>query len=104
MVSIVYCYPEFKGYIAHCDASVQLFQELDPHNIPLMVKGSGGTNFRPLFQEIETRNIYPSLMVFLTDGDAILPEDPPRYPVLWVLTGEDKPVPPFGSVAYMYLE
>jgi predicted metal-dependent peptidase len=104
VVSIVYCYPEFKGYIAHCDASVQLFQELDPHNIPLMVKGSGGTNFRPLFQEIEKRNIYPSLMVFLTDGDAILPEDPPRYPVLWVLTGEDKPVPPFGSVAYMYLE
>jgi len=104
MVSIVYSYPEFKGYIAHCDASVQLFQELDPYNIPLQFKGSGGTNFRPLFQEIEKRNIHPSLMVFLTDGDAILPEDPPRYPVLWVLTGEDKPIPPYGSVAFIYLE
>ena len=43
-------------------------------------------------------------MVFLTDGDATLPKDPPRYPVLWVLTGEDKPIPPYGSVACMYLD
>ncbi len=104
MVNIVYSYPEFKGYIAHCDVAVQLFQELDPYNIPMQFKGSGGTNFRPLFQEIEKRGITPSLMVFLTDGDAALPKDPPHYPVLWVLTGENKPIPHFGTVAYMYLE
>ena len=104
MVNIVYSYPEFKGYIAHCDMAVQLFQELDPDNIPMEFKGSGGTNFRPLFLEIEKRGISPSVMVFLTDGDAELPKDPPPYPVLWVLTGENKPIPPFGSVAYMYLE
>ncbi|MDD4767692.1 MAG: VWA-like domain-containing protein [Desulfotomaculaceae bacterium] len=104
MVNIVYSYPEFKGYIAHCDASVQLFQELDLDHIPMQFKGSGGTNFQPLFQEIEKRGITPSLMVFLTDGDATLPQDPPYYPVLWVLTGENNPIPPFGSVAYMYLE
>lgn len=104
VVNIVYSYPEFKGYIAHCDASVQFFQELDPDNIPMQFKGSGGTNFRPLFEEIEKRSITPSLMVFLTDGDAELPKDPPLYPVLWVLTGENNPIPHFGSVAYMYLE
>ncbi len=103
MVNIVHSYPEFKGYIAHCDTAVQLFQELDPDNIPLQFKGSGGTDFRPLFQEIEKRAIFPSLMVFLTDGDATLPKDPPLYPVLWILTGENCPVPHFGSVAYMYL-
>lgn len=103
MVNIVYSYPEFKGYIAHCDTAVQLFQELDTDNIPMNFKGCGGTNFRPLFQEIEKRGITPSLMVFLTDGDATLPEEPPNYPVLWVLTGENCPVPHFGSVAYMYL-
>ena len=32
-------------------------------------------------------------MVFLTDGDADLPKDPPHYPVPWVLTGENCPVP-----------
>ncbi len=104
MVNIVYSYPEFKGYIAHCDAAVQLFQELDPDNIPMQFKGGGGTNFRPLFQEIEKRGISPSVMVCLTDGDADLPKDPPPYPVLWVLTGENKPIPHFGNVAYMYLE
>jgi len=104
MVNIVYSYPEFKGYIAHCDTAVQLFQELDPDNIPMQFKGSGGTNFRPLFQEIEKRGITPSLMVFLTDGDATLPKNPPHYPVLWVLTGENKPIPHFGNVAYMHLE
>lgn len=103
MVNIVHSYPEFKGYIAHCDTAVQLFQELDPDNIPLQFKGSGGTNFRPLFQEIEKRGINPSLMVFLTDGDATLPKKPPHYPVLWVLTGENSPIPHFGNVAYMYL-
>jgi predicted metal-dependent peptidase len=104
MVNIVYSYPEFKGYIAHCDMAVQLFQELDPDNIPMQFKGSGGTNFRPLFQEIEKRGISPSVMVFLTDGDADLPKDPPPYPVLWVLTGENKHIPHFGNVVYMYLE
>jgi len=104
MVNIVYSYPEFKGYIAHCDASVQLFQELDPDNLPMQFKGGGGTNFRPLFQEIEKRGITPSWMGLLTDGAADLPKDPPYYPVLWVLTGENKPIPHFGNVAYMYLE
>lgn len=103
MVNIVHSYPEFKGYIAHCDTAVQLFQELDPDNIPMQFKGCGGTNFQPLFQEIEKRNITPSLMVFLTDGDATLPEEPPHYPVLWVLTKESSPIPHFGHVAYMYL-
>jgi len=103
MVNIVYSYPEFRGYIAHCDTAVQLFQELDPDNIPMQFKGCGGTNFQPLFQEIEKRNITPSLMVFLTDGDATLPEEPPHYPVLWVLTKESSPIPHFGHVAYMYL-
>ncbi|MFX4261318.1 DUF2201 family putative metallopeptidase [Pelotomaculum propionicicum] len=104
MVSIVYSYPEFKGYIAHCDAAVQLFQELDADNLPMQFKGGGGTNFRPLFLEIEKRGISPSLMVLLTDGDADLPKDPPNYPVLWVLTGENNPIPHFGTVAYMYLK
>ncbi|OPZ72777.1 MAG: hypothetical protein BWY80_01067 [Firmicutes bacterium ADurb.Bin456] len=103
MVNIVCSYPDFKGYIAHCDTAVQLFQELDPDNIPMEFKGCGGTDFRPLFQEIEKRGITPSLMVFLTDGDAELPKDPPNYPVLWVLTGENCPVPHFGNIAYMYL-
>ena len=104
LVSIVYSYPEFKGYIAHCDAAVQLFEELDQDNIPMQFKGGGGTNFRPLFQEVEKRGIDPTLMVFLTDGDATFPKDPPSYPVLWVLTGENQPIPPFGTVAYMNLE
>ena len=104
LVGIVYSYPEFKGYIAHCDAAVQLFEELDPENIPMQFKGGGGTNFRPLFQEAEKRGIEPSFMVFLTDGNATFPNEPPSYPVLWVLTGENQPIPPFGAVAYMNLE
>ncbi len=104
LVGIVFSYPEFRGYIAHCDAAVQLFEELDPENIPMEFKGGGGTNFRPLFQEVEKRSIEPSFMIFLTDGDATLPKNPPPYPVLWVLTKENQPVPPFGTVAYMNLK
>jgi len=65
----------------------------------LKFKGSGGTDFRPIFEEVKRC----ACMVFFTDGYATYPEKPPRYPVLWVLT-KDNQTPPFGKVCYVFDE
>lgn len=57
----------------------------------LKFKGGGGTDFRPVFNEIKRC----SLLVFFTDGFGDYPERPPKYPVVWVLT--DSANPPFGK-------
>lgn len=58
--------------------------------------GGGGTDFRPIFEQIKKCEA----MVFFTDGYATYPNLAPSYPVLWILTGNNK-MPPFGKVAYM---
>jgi predicted metal-dependent peptidase len=65
----------------------------------LKFKGGGGTDFRPIFEEVKRC----ACMVFFTDGYATYPEKPPRYPVLWVLT-KDNEIPPFGKVCFVFDE
>jgi len=65
----------------------------------LKFKGGGGTDFRPIFEEVKRC----ACMVFFTDGYATYPEKPPKYPVLWVLT-KDNQTPPFGKVCYVFDE
>jgi predicted metal-dependent peptidase len=65
----------------------------------LKFKGGGGTDFRPIFEEVKRC----ACMVFFTDGYATYPEKPPRYPVLWVLT-KDNETPPFGKVCFVFDE
>jgi predicted metal-dependent peptidase len=62
-------------------------------------EGGGGTDFRDVFEKVKKCNA----MIFFTDGYATYPEDPPRYPVLWVLT-KDNEKPPWGNVAYIFNE
>jgi len=62
-------------------------------------EGGGGTDFRDVFEKVKKCNT----MIFFTDGYATYPEDPPRYPVLWILT-KDNEKPPWGNVAYIFNE
>lgn len=105
VLGIISSYPHFRGYLAMCDARVQYFDEISSDSpLPQKFKGGGGTDFRPLFEQIETQGLNPSAVVFLTDGDATLPQEEPPYPVLWVLTQESKFQPPWGAVAYLDLD
>ena len=74
-----------------------------PEDLPVKLdpKGGGGTDFRPVFNEVEDRGIDPACVVYLTDGWGVYPEEEPPYPVLWVLTQEPSNPnyhPPFGEV------
>ena len=73
------------------------------HNpvMPVEVSGGGGTDFRPVFEDIEKRQIKPTMLVYFTDTFGDFPENPPPYPVLWVVVETEHtldPKVPFGSV------
>jgi len=94
---ILQAYPHVHVYLVTCDADIYSFDELTEHDpLPTEIKGRGGTDFRPVFDEIERRGLLPSAAVFLTDGMGDYPDQAPSYPVLWVLTPNHQE-PPFGT-------
>jgi predicted metal-dependent peptidase len=90
-------------HIVFCDADVHDWCTIsmsDP--LPkLKPHGGGGTDFRPVFDEVHRRNINPAVLLYLTDGYGSYPEMP-QYPVIWVLTGKDAQKPPWGAIAYLH--
>ena len=71
------------------DTAVHRFGDLPEE---LVVKGRGGTDFRPGFAWLDREGITPRCCLYLTDMECDrYPEAPPPYPVLWCNWG---PVPP----------
>jgi len=98
---ILQAYPHMQVYLVTCDAQVWAFDALTSQDpVPTEIQGRGGTDFRPVFDEIERRGLSPSAAVFLTDGMGDYPDDAPSYPVLWVLTPEHHE-PPFGAITVL---
>ena len=71
------------------DAAVHRFGDLPEE---LVVKGRGGTDFRPGFAWLDREGIAPDCCLYLTDMECDrYPDAPPPFPVLWCNWG---PVPP----------
>jgi predicted metal-dependent peptidase len=84
-----------------CDAAVHTARKVG--TIPELlasVKGGGGTDFRPIFENVEASRPRPSVVIVATDGYGPAPKDPPRgVRVIWLLIGKDAPKPaPWGDV------
>jgi len=93
--------PGVWGYVVTCDAAVRdvvPFDELNPANFK--PRGGGGTDFRPVFEWVESVGLQPAVLVYLTDGDGEFPAEAPPYPVVWVIhrTDGEHPSVPFGEV------
>jgi predicted metal-dependent peptidase len=88
-----------KLWLMSCDAAVHSIHELngdcDIWSMKPELKGGGGTDFRPAFEKVEEMNINPDCLIFFTDGYGSFPDEPPPYPVIWVMTTDVKP--PFGE-------
>lgn len=89
-----------KTVVMMCDAAVHEVDEFGPDDeVTFRFSGRGGTDFRPVFEEIYNRNYKPKCLVFFTDGYGSFPDDAPEYPVLWVSTTDV--VYPFGEVIHL---
>jgi len=101
---IMNCRPE-RMWLMSCDAKVHNVHDLPSYHDIYMdrpeMRGGGGTDFRPVFEEIEERGIAPAVLVYFTDGYGTFPDEAPSYPVIWVMT-EDV-VAPFGETVKVEL-
>jgi predicted metal-dependent peptidase len=81
-----------------CDAKVQRVDHVEPGDpLPdeLNMPGGGGTDFRPIFERIESEGWSPACLVVFTDLDGRFPKAAPLYPVLWI-ADNDRRQAPFG--------
>jgi predicted metal-dependent peptidase len=87
-------------HVVWCDAQVHKVDEVeDSQDISALkpVGGGGGTDFRPVFDWIDTNDIRPECLVYLTDGYGSFPQSAPTYPLVWgCISGKVKY--PFGEV------
>ena len=63
--------------------------------LPGEMSGGGGTDFRPVFEWLESDRASPDLLVYFTDAQGRFPDVEPQYPVIWLVKGKS-PVP-FGT-------
>jgi predicted metal-dependent peptidase len=95
--TLEYIVPEYTVMTA--DAKVhEIVKVKDLKELVSKIKfeGGGGTDFRDVFQKVKKCNV----MIFFTDGYTTYPENPPGYPVLWILTKSNEK-PPWGIVAHI---
>ena len=78
------------------DAAVQRVLEFDgPFVPPTDMKGRGGTDFRPIIEELLRHD--PAVIVYFTDLEGMFPPREPPVPVIWVTKNPGGTVP-WGTV------
>jgi len=82
-----------------CDAHVNAIGRVTRiEDVPALLKGGGGTNFRPVFELLEKEHPQPEIVIYMTDGDGCYPAKPGWAHVIWVLVGSYVRQPPWGDV------
>ena len=77
-------------HVLQVDAAVQDAAEYAPDDLPdeIVVKGRGGTDFRPGFEWLDEHGIQPGVCLYFTDMECSdYPEAEPGFPVAWVNWG-----------------
>lgn len=81
--------------LIQCDSFVQDVtmihspKEWEAYRETIIIKGRGGTDFRPVFQKVEElrkQHVFRNLkaLIYFTDGDGIYPEQKPDYETAFV--------------------
>ena len=97
-------------HIIQCDADVQMdkkitsAEDLNALMEEFEVRGSGGTDFRPVFRYVDTlveQKVFQNLkgLIYFTDGYGIYPAQMPAYDTIFIFLDEngDRPeLPPWA--------
>lgn len=83
--------------IAECDAAISRVYPFA--GVLTSMVGRGGTDLRPVFEPPFLARHGADGVVYFTDGQGPHPEQPPRVPVLWMLTKPSELACPWGDRA-----
>ena len=73
--------------VLQVDAALQDAAEYGPDELPeeIVLKGRGGTDFRPGFEWLDEQGMQPAVCLYFTDMEcSSYPEAEPVFPVIWV--------------------
>jgi len=101
LTSLLNTFGDYELTVIQCDCEIQNVEKFDAynpfHSPDWKTYGHGGTDFRPPFvYVVEHAEIEPSCLIYITDGYGPAPDNPPPYPVLWLLTGDGEKPAPWG--------
>lgn len=99
------CRPETMRLVS-CDTRIHQHEEYFPGDslLSFVPEGGGGTDFRPVFEEIAKLPEPPACLIFLTDLEGCFPSTAPDYPVLWANFGDPREKAPFGTTIHVPIE
>jgi len=90
------CFGEYTIYFWQCDAAIQEEKVINSESeLPTVIKGRGGTDFRPIFKRIEEMNLTELPLIYITDLQGAFPKST-NIETIWVTEQAEKA--PFGSV------
>ena len=91
-------------FVLQVDAALQDATDYSAGDLPgeIVLKGRGGTDFRPGFAWLAEQGLRPSCCLYFTDMECdSYPEDEPGYPILWcdwgAAGGTWRSPPPWGE-------
>ena len=78
-----------------CDAALAedapwVYEPWEDFKLPEKIQGGGGTDFRPVFEWVDSIDMKPQLLLYFTDADGEFPQHPPDYAVIWLVKGKNK--------------
>lgn len=76
------------------DGSPWEFAPWEDVELPQSLNGGGSTDFRPVFDWTDARDLAPDLLIYFTDAEGEFPSHEPSYPVIWLVKG--KSLAPWG--------
>ncbi len=91
-----------KVTVIYCDAAVTRVDEFGcGETVEIKAKGGGGTDFRPVGDHINQRNITPRVCIYLTDLEGTFPSAPWDFPTIWCVYDNDGREAPFGDTVHI---
>jgi hypothetical protein len=87
-----------KGHLILGDAQVYHSGECDVSALTNLPVQRGGTNFIPVFDHIDEKELNPAIFIGFSDLEGPFPEFAPKYPVVWCRPQGYKSDAPWGRV------
>ncbi len=103
LYEIMQIFSNYRIELIECDATIQNIQSLTPlEPFTPQLKGGGGTDFRPVFDYLETLHGEFKFLIYFTDAEGVFPSYLPTIDTLWVIPEHSQEVTiPFGEVLYI---